>query len=296
MAKFKILSVDGGGIRGMVAATIISRLDLEHSGFIASADLFAGTSTGSIIACGLASGISTKQLIDLYAACGQTVFDKNPRNVFGLTGAKYKNAGLKRLLADLFGMKRLGDLQKKVLVPTFCLKSNEEPRQWKPKFYHNFGSDGDNDKLVAEVVLQSCSAPTYFPAYAGHIDGGMVANNPSMAALCQALDSRYPGNAQLSDVALLSVGTGETYKFIRDPDYSFGLLDISKIVDIILGGTESVPDYQCKVLLGDRYMRVDPFDPKGVEMDDYGQVAYLRRLAIDFGLKTCEEWIGRNWI
>jgi len=296
MGKFRILSVDGGGIRGIVSSTIISRLDIECPSFLRSSDLFAGTSTGAIIACGLAMGMSPKRLSELYASCGKKVFSKDYKHLFGITGAKYRNDGLRKLLLELFGDARLGDVSRKILVPTFHLRSaDEQPERWRPKFFHNFGSDEDCAARVADVVLQSCSAPTYFPAFRGYIDGGMVANSPSMAAVCQVLDGRHGVDISLADISLLSVGSGETYKFIRDPNHNFGLLDISKIVDIILGGTESVPDYQCRVLLGDRYMRISPCDPKGVEMDDYGKVAYLRRLAVDYDLNECEKWIGRVW-
>jgi patatin-like phospholipase/acyl hydrolase len=295
MSTFKILSIDGGGIRGLVAAVIVSRLDMECPKFLESIDMFAGTSTGAIVAAGLANGISPQQLVEVYATCGKRVFDRNMKNLFGLVGSRYKNSGLKKILASLFGARRLGDLSKKIMIPTFCLKSNEEPRRWRPKFFHNFNHDGDCSQFVCDVVLQSCSAPTYFPAHNGYIDGGMVANNPSMAALCQAIDVRYGNGVKLDDISLLSVGTGESSRFIRDPDYSFGLFDVSKILDIVLGGTESVPDYQCGVLLGDRYVRIDPLDTRDVKMDDYGKVGYLRRIAVDYDLNQCEKWIRRNW-
>jgi uncharacterized protein len=295
MSRFRILSFDGGGIRGIVSATIVLRLESAHPGFLSSVDMFAGTSTGAILACGLAAGLSPEALVNLYATCGKKVFRKNRGHLFGLTGSKYVNSGLADMLSTVFGVKTLADLGKKVIVPTFCLSSADLPKRWKPKFYHNFGEDADRVRRVSEVVLQSCSAPTYFPAHDGCVDGGVVANNPSMAALCQALDRRHPEATSLDDISLLSIGTGESYHSIDDPDYNFGLLDISKIMDIVLGGTESVPDYQCVVLLGDRYERIDPYDPKDVQMDDYGKVGYLSYLASECDLQGTEKWLGRNW-
>lgn len=296
MSRFRILCVDGGGVKGIVAATIIARIQSKYNDFIESVDMFSGTSTGSIISCGLAIGMSTEDVINLYMNCGKTVFKRNIRHIFSLTGSKYSNDGLKNMLNATFKNKKIGDVKKKILIPTFCLCSSDEPRRWKPKFFHNFGEDVDKDCLLSDVILQSCSAPTYFPAYNGHIDGGVVSNNPSMAALCQAIDPRYKDSPKIDNINLLSIGTGESYRFIENPNYNFGIVDTSSIVKILLGGTESVPDYQCKVILGEMYKRIDPFIEKDVNMDDYKKVSYLRCMAENFELSDCEDWIYKKWL
>ena len=131
----------------------------------------------------------------------------------GLAGAKYGNENLRRLLQDTFGGRKLQDLNPRVLVPSFRLDNQEtDPanRSWNPKFFHNFpGEDNDGECLIADVAMAS-AAPTYFPSYGEYIDGGVIANNPSMAAIAQVLDGRNQPSDRgtLNEIKLLSVGTG----------------------------------------------------------------------------------------
>jgi len=187
---YRILSVDGGGIRGLYAAVLLDRLTLEVPTLVDRVDLVAGTSTGGIIALGLAHGLAPADLVALYRDRAKEIFDDSwlddLKDLGGLTGADYDNENLKKLLGEIFGKRTtLKQLKKRVLVPTFDL-DNESPapgkRMWKPKFFHNYpGPDSDGEELVVDVALRTSAAPTYFPTYQGYIDGAVVANNPAMA-------------------------------------------------------------------------------------------------------------------
>ena len=107
-----------------------------------------------------------------------------------------------------------------VVIPAFDLDSGvvtgEGVRSWKAKFFQNFESDpGDRDELVVDVAMRTSAAPTFFPMYQGYVDGGVVANNPSMCALAQALDPRAAAARQVADVTLLSVGTGLNPHYVQ---------------------------------------------------------------------------------
>src|SRR5207247_1022241 len=179
-AAYCILSVDGGGIRGLYAAVLLDRLTREVPTLVDRADLVAGTSTGGIIALGLAHGLAPADLVALYRDRAKAIFDDSwlddLKDLGGLTGADYDNDKLKTRMEDVLGKKtRLKQLKKRVLVPTFDL-DNESPdpgkRMWKPKFFHNYpGPDSDGGELVVDVALRTSAAPTYFPTYQGYIDG-----------------------------------------------------------------------------------------------------------------------------
>src|SRR3989442_12148843 len=213
---YRILSVDGGGIRGLYAAVLLDRLTREVPTLVDRVDLVAGTSTGGIIALGLAHGLAPADLVALYRDRATEIFDDSWRDdlkhLAGLTGADYDSEQLKALLEDVFGKKtRLKQLKKRLLVPTFDLANeSQDPgkRMWKPKFFHNYpGPDSDGAELVVDVALRTSAAPTYFPTYQGYIDGAVVANNPAMAALAQALDAGT-GKQALRDGRPFALGAG----------------------------------------------------------------------------------------
>ena len=170
---------------------------------------------------------------------------------------------------QLFGDARLSDLEKRVLIPAFDL-DNEKPepseRSWAPKFFHNFpGPDSDGPLPVWKVALYTSAAPTYFPSVDGYIDGGVVANNPSMAALAQTRDRRaFPRPWSLDRMRLLSVGTGRMLMRIGGRTRDWGLAQWARpILDIMGEGLTGVADYQCRQMLDKRYHRLAPVFPPG---------------------------------
>ena len=202
---FKILSLDGGGIRGILTATILERISLALPGWLDQVDLIAGTSTGGILALGLAFGMTPTQLKALYYDKGSQIFDSswllNIENIDGAIGAKYDNEKLKAILDTTFGTKLLGDLNKKVVIPTFDLKSQTDKGVcWAPRLMHNYPStDSDVGTPIVLAALRTAAAPVYFPSVGSFIDGGVIANDPSMAALGTALDNSN-GTLDLSNV------------------------------------------------------------------------------------------------
>src|SRR5271155_2602074 len=176
MANFRILSCDGGGIRGVLSAALLNRLVGAYPALLqdraGTVTLFAGTSTGGILALGLAAGFTPAQIRDLYVTNGKLIFDSSwTRDVVelgGLSGSKYDNTNLKQILLETFGALKLQDLPPRVLIASFSLDNQADPseRPWNPKFFHNFtGSDSDGDSLVVDVAMSSSAAPTYFPSY-----------------------------------------------------------------------------------------------------------------------------------
>jgi len=246
MNSYRILSLDGGGIRGLITAIILERLEQAVPNFLSKIDLIAGTSTGGLLALGLAAGKSPEETRELYKQRGKsvfrdTVFD-DVRDIGKLVGADYSLEPLKIELEAEFGNTKLGDLSKKVLISAFDLDNNPQPvenyRTWKAKFFHNYpGPDTDSDQKVVDVAIRTSAAPTYFPIYQGYIDGGVVAGNPSMCALAQALHIST-GGQWIEDVILLSVGTGHNPRYLEVEEEDWGLAQWAPVlVHLVMEGS-----------------------------------------------------------
>ena len=274
---YRILTFDGGGIRGLVTLALLKRLETRVPSLIRDADLLAGTSTGGIIALGLAAGLSVDDLITLYRDHGEAIFTRpwwdRVRSLGRLTGARYQQANLGKILREIFGDARLADLGKRVLIPAFDL-NNEAPdpakRTWNAKFFHNFpGNDSDGDAPVVAVALHTSAAPTYFPSHEGFIDGGVAANNPSLAALAQALSTRgAEPPPELAEVCLLSLGTGINLTHIWGQTLDWGFVQWAKpLIALMLDANPGIADYQCRQILHGAYRRLAPVFPRGVKID-----------------------------
>jgi patatin-like phospholipase/acyl hydrolase len=308
VANFRILSFDGGGIRGVLTAVLLNRLLAEYPALLQdranTITMFAGTSTGGILALGLAAGLTPAQLRDLYVTNGKLIFDSSwMRDVVelgGLSGSKYDNVNLKQILQESFGALKLQDLKSRVLISSFNLDNqalDPSKRTWNPKFFHNFpGADSDGDSLVVDVAMSTSAAPTYFPSYGVYVDGGVIANNPSLAAVAQALDGRnQPGErTTLDGIKLLSLGTGASLQYIDGQDHDWGDAQwIKPILNVMMDGSVGVAHFQCAQLLGNRYCRLEPIFPAGKSfpMDDVSKIVDLMDFAQSFDLTSTVAWL-----
>jgi uncharacterized protein len=301
---YRILALDGGGIRGLYTAVLLNRMAQEVPGFTERADLLAGTSTGGIIALGLANGMSPADLVELYQDNGKTIFSRGLLHEVGdlgnLVGAKYDNTNLIEIIDKTFGVGKLKDLlPRHVLIPSFDLDNEALPpklRTWKPKFYHNYaGPQSDGEENITDVALRTSAAPTYFPVYQGYVDGGVVANNPSMAALAQAIDD-VTGGQQLADLRLFSIGTGLTPVFVPGDEHNWGLAQWAhNLANMMLEGMEGVADYECARLLGNNYFRLTPILPAAIALDDVGKIQDLIDDANNVDIAAAVRWLKTNF-
>lgn len=258
VAFFRILSFDGGGIRGLLSTLLLQRLidDSSVPELIDRVDLFAGTSTGGLIALGLAAEMPLDEIKDLYLEDGPKIFSENffdqIRDVGNLLGPQYSNRELKRSLRDIFGDRKLGDLKRRVMVPAFELDNLKdmrpgESRRWKAKIFHNLPNrEADKDRLLRDVALYTCSAPTYFPVADGFIDGAVFANNPSLCAIAQALDKRWRSHPRLADIRLISIGSGQRIAYLAGGEHHWGVVQWgAKIIPILMEASQETTHFQC---------------------------------------------------
>jgi patatin-like phospholipase/acyl hydrolase len=311
MSKYKILSLDGGGIRGVISAILLERLEKAISGFITSLDLVAGTSTGGILALGLAHGLSPTNLKSLYIERGKAIFSHSLwdtlLNVGKVLGAEYSSSNLAAELQQRFGeTTTLQDLGKKVVITAFDLDNQHpEKRTWKPKIFHNLEGEGsDGQQLVYKVGLYTSAAPTYFPSADRFVDGGVYANNPSMVALAQTQDRRYYADPpNLQDIVLLSLGTGGTLEFIAGDNLNWGYgqwIWQRRILSMIMDGAIGVADYQCRQILANRYYRLNPIFPAGqsfpLDAVEPEEIQALIEVAEGVSLTEVTTWLETQWM
>lgn len=214
---FRILSIDGGGIRGVFPATYLAEIERRFlgGGSIASHfDLIAGTSTGGIIALALGHGMTGREALEIYTERGERIFPSKGvvgrlrRAIRWVTKPKHDQTALKTELLKVFGDKVLDLSQKRLVIPSF------EGRHGEPFLYktpHHPDYQKDRHKRFAHVALHTTAAPSYYPGVDDDgfvmIDGGIWANNPVMNALVDAL-ACY--DVPRENIRILSIGTGES--------------------------------------------------------------------------------------
>ena len=304
MSPYRILAMDGGGIRGILTARILERIDEVLPGFLNNVELFAGTSTGGLLALGLSSGMTPEKLRKMYQDCADNVFKDSLlddlKDLGNLIGAEYSVDPLKDILEDYFPGMRLDNLPKKVLISTFDLDDEGKhlagTHIWKMKFFHNYpGPDSDGEQLVVDVALRTSVAPSYFPVYQGYIDGGVAASNPAMCALAQALH-RSTGGQILENVRLFSMGTGFNPHHLPVQDADWGLAQWAPhLINIMLEGSARMVDYQCRQVLEGQYYRIDPVLPKPIGLGSIKYIPDLLETADKVDISPTVSWLQGNF-
>lgn len=339
-----ILSCDGGGIRGLLPALLIQQLAADIPSFLGTVSLFAGTSAGGLVSLALASGVPIANIVSLFEKKGQEIFTPFASNAPAVDTArlraameahavsaaseswyqwvidhleeimteilfvKYNNTGLQALLKSLLPNTPLNQLRNRVLVTTFQL-DNSSTGNWAPITISNFPGDPGAATYPVDAALSTSAAPTYFPPYQhptfGYcVDGGVYANNPGCMAIAAALNS----GVALSDVVMLSVGTGANPENVQisPPPTNYGPLlwmlplaynstPASPILSILMDGVASADAFICQQLLGSNFKRLQVPLTSAVPLDDYQDVPQLVTAATDYMKASCwtdaESWV-----
>ncbi len=278
---FRILSIDGGGIRGVFPAQILQEIE-EKLGvnLYESFDMITGTSTGAIIAAGVATKMPMRDIVDLYKKHGSTIFQrKKPRFLFKKLRLKlqpiihsiYDSQHLKNVLQDVFQQQTLGSIEKPLILPATDI-GNGSVHVFKSGYSKEFVRD--KDVLVTDAVLASCSAPTFFNPHRLKpyllADGGLWANNPALVA---TIDARYRLNIQHDNVRVLSIGTGkQNTMYGTDAFKKWGLFNgwaREKFIEFILSlQSQSTKNYLDLLLGREKILRLDFESDKHLPLDD----------------------------
>jgi uncharacterized protein len=278
---FRILSLDGGGIKGIFSASILSALEDQLSKgdhLNRYFDLIAGTSTGGILAMGLGAEIAARELLDVYLAKGAMLFPPGNavtrfiRRIVRLFHVGFDITVLKGLLQETFAALRICDSKSRLCIPAsegrhgeiFVVKTPHHPDYYL-----------DGDKSMVEVGLATGAAPTFLKAVDewGYrfIDGGIWANNPIMIAVVEAMTVFDVAREQIQ---VLSIGCGSEPFVVTNSMATGGMLRWRKIIDAAINLQTQSALSQARLLLGPgSVIRLEPGVTPAIDLDDWARAS-----------------------
>jgi len=298
VSRFRILSLDGGGIKGAFTAAALSELEsMTKKSVHKYFDLITGTSTGGIIAIALGLGVPASDILKFYVEKGPEIFPaigvkkKSQHLLRWLSRAKYHQEPLLNAINSVTGNRRLGDSKVRLVIPSFNAVNGDVCLF---KTSHHERLRRDYLRPAVEVALATSAAPTYFPAFIGDdglacIDGGIYANCPAAFGIIEAISVL---GQDLKDVEVLSIGTtDEPYHVPEARRRKGGLLrwgHFSKdLIGLLMQAQMRASIAQAKVMLNydkepDRFYRVDEVtSPRRFAMDDASLISELRALGAE---------------
>lgn len=294
----RILSIDGGGIRGVFPAAFLTSLEADLDQPLSDYfDLISGTSTGGIIALGLALGIPAKDILALYETQGPKIFSQTNTGLQGWLerkarfvkwatwGPKHDSKNLQKALTNTFGDKRLGDANTRLFIPSWHAKS-ASVYIFKTAHHDRFKSD--YKELASDVAMATAAAPTYFREFMtakgiGLVDGGIWANNPVGYTVAEALSTL--GWAP-SELQVLSIGCLDEVAHLKD---TYGAATIaSKLSGLFMAGQSSGSLGLAHTLTGDVggndhkaiYRISQPYLSGYYSLDDTTKISELKSRAL----------------
>ena len=303
--RFRILSVDGGGMRGLIPARVIENLEQRlqaqagpDARVVDYFHMFAGTSTGGLVALSLtvpaesAGGrprIDASELANLYTTDGEKIFHRSLwqrlRTLWGFIGPKYTLGPLEEAVKRNLGAEaKLADALRELVVVAYDMTDRE------PYFFKRWPAREDEARNypLVDAALSTAAAPTYFPSHEvdrhALVDGGVFAANPTLAAVVEALKRRLEEPSRLStdDLLAVSIGTGlhETH-YTQAEVGGWGTLGwvLPKdgeppILATVLGGASDGVDHWTHTLLNEP-------PPPHVTREEIGRGPRFYRLQID---------------
>ncbi|WP_121964995.1 CBASS cGAMP-activated phospholipase [Myroides sp. N17-2] len=226
MKTFKILSIDGGGIKGLYSARILEKFEQKFKCKTSDHfDMICGTSTGGLIALALTSLITAENICKFYEDKGEIIFPSSKEFKIPFLGktskrgikqilwkGKFENEGLKKSLDEIFGDKIIGNANNLLCIPSYSV-TEAKPKVF--KYDHKEGNlSRDNRAKMVDIALATSAAPTYFPMaelpYYNNeqfIDGGVWANNPTLVGLLEALNNFVGKDKEYKNIKILSLSS-----------------------------------------------------------------------------------------
>jgi uncharacterized protein len=325
MAKTKrkltrILSIDGGGIRGIIPGQILVMLEEklkvitsnENARIADFFDMVAGTSTGGILTCAylcpskddpLRPAFTAKEVVDLYLNNGKDIFSIPLRQKIttaaGILDEKFPSEGIEKILGDYFGTIKLSQLLKPCLISSYDITR----RQAHFFTQHDAKRKKGWDFYVKDVARATSAAPTYFECSRVKsdsdinyplIDGGVFVNNP---ALCAFAEVHNEFKVPARDMVIFSLGTGferKSYEYENARDW--GLVGwVKPLINIMMSAPSEVADYQLMQMFTaekkpEQYLRINVEFPEGVNSDmDDASNDHLNELR-ELGAETAQKF------
>ena len=304
---FKILSIDGGGIRGVYPAHILKCFE-EKLGInlLESFDMIAGTSTGSIIAAGVACDIRAAEMVNMYKEHGADIFKKKKSRIpFKkqstatqlMLESVYESSSLSDVLKGVFNDITLGQVAKPLILPATDV-GNGGVHVFKSAYDPTFIRDRSVN--VRDAVLASCSAPTFFDPHKVDeyllSDGGLWANNPALVAV---IDAQKRLGINYDDIQVVSVGTGYSkvaYGLKHKGGWGFATgWKHKEFINFMLSlQSQSALNYLKLHLKPEQILRIDFESDTDLPLDDVSEIDNLISLAdknFTYGSKEISNFI-----
>ena len=294
--KVRILCLDGGGIRGLIPAVILSYIEEsirkktgnKNAVLADYFDMIGGTSTGGILAClylvppkegdkAKTSRYFAHEAIEMYKEHAESIFKTNyPRQLASVRlvyDEKYQVGDFEKLLNKYFDDSKLSDLVHPALITSYDIEERKAVFFTQPEAK----ASPFHDYYLRDIARATSAAPTYFEvadikSMGGHkgyfIDGGMVANNPALCTVVEAMKIQFadcPYPLEVEDMYVVSISTGKELEPIRfEKAKDFGAARwIGPVISILMSGSSETVDYHLKKIFqasncGENYIRIDP--------------------------------------
>ncbi|WP_342358228.1 CBASS cGAMP-activated phospholipase [Pectobacterium araliae] len=289
--NFRILALDGGGLRGTFTAAVLAKWDdmLGSGGgnnLISHFDLVAGTSTGAILAIGLALGIKPSKILEFYVKNGPLIFPKD-RKLRHWLRSKHESSTLRGLLEEIYGEKKLSQHSCcRLVIPTVRAKHGQAEAIVTP---HSPDRTAFREISAVDAALASSAAPTYFDesiwdspiAPESYLDGGVWANNPILPALAETVRHL---NIPLNRIDVLSVGT-----LSCESDFSESLGKgkagwAPHSADLFFAAQEHGALTLAESFLGPtRHLRINQQTPIEIKLDDIDAISEMKERGNEIG-------------
>ncbi len=298
VSRFRILSLDGGGIKGTFTASFLAELEsMTKTPIHKYFDLITGTSTGGIIAIALGLGIPASEILDFYVKKGPEIFPaigikkKSQHFLRWMFRTKYGQKSLLNAIGSVTGNRKLGDSKVRLVIPSFnavngnvqLFKTSHHPRLRR-----------DYLRPAVEVALATSAAPTYFPAFIGEdglacIDGGIWSNCPAAVGVIEAISVL---GQDLKDVHVLSIGTTDVPYHVSEARRQkggvlrWGLFS-KDFIGLLMQAQMRASIAQAKVMLNydeepHRFHRIDEVtNPSRFSLDSVSGIPDLRALGAE---------------
>lgn len=275
---FRILSIDGGGICGILPAAYLNEIEnrfLDGAPAGKYFDMIAGTSTGGIIALGLACDMKAGDILKLYTERGGVIFPAGNRfsrafrNLRHIVRYIYDEQSLETELRKIFTDRVFGEAKTRLVIPSFEGRYGEP---WIYKTPHHPDYSKDQHEQMVRVAMATAAAPTFFKAFENNhytfVDGGIWANNPIMNAVVDALTCFDLDRRQIE---VLSLGCGETVQRVDAKLAVAGLWGWRGVIKAaILAQSKNALGQTFLILGKDHVIRVDaPESRRAIALDDY---------------------------
>ncbi|EMD43716.1 phospholipase, patatin family protein [Entamoeba histolytica HM-3:IMSS] len=295
--KFRILSLDGGGIKCIYQCAILQRILDKFPDFFEKIDVITGVSASSVPCVAIALGYDLlsveKMMEDMLCETFSRIINKG-----GIVGHQYSNKFLFVMGDKVFGDLTMDKLTRKVCIPSYLTDTGKDDpnRTSLAKFYNNFLGE-EVPYSLTEVCIQSAAAPGYFGSVNAHLDGGVIINEPCGGVLSYVI-GEYGLNVDIKDISVLSIGAGyPAIPYIPEEELrEAGPVKWTlHMPDLQIESRKSFIEFEGKYLLGDRFFRLNPKLPYQIDLDYCKDVELIKSMGDNLDLTETFKWIEQNW-